>query len=237
MFKAIPSLLDTVEENGAVKKAIESGCLTSGRVKSTDDEFGKGMTFIMQIGQPNAVDPAQAELKDTHGEQFHSDADKQVVEYLTTIEKIDLKNSPIHNPYVVNGPQSGFPMAQKSAAAAAALDDLCKGGIGSGPTTESATPRSRPENISKVGLRYHTAPKQSANVGKDTMKEAEDAVRKQRASTAMAAFAKKSETTMAHRWASLKKRKSKCSAKKSLPLPMDRDGLMAKGLGWDEETA
>jgi hypothetical protein len=36
-------------------------------------------------------------LKDNHSESFHSDADRQVVEYLTTIEKVSF-DSPYHNP-------------------------------------------------------------------------------------------------------------------------------------------
>jgi len=37
-------------------------------------------------------------LANTHGEQFSSDADKEVLNYLKSVESIDLLNSPTHNP-------------------------------------------------------------------------------------------------------------------------------------------
>lgn len=46
-------------------------------------------------------------LIDTHGEQFLSDADKQVLDYVRSIERVDIDLSPTHNPAVPRSYSSG----------------------------------------------------------------------------------------------------------------------------------
>ena len=62
-----------------------------------DAQLSKGMCMVFPIGIPlmrKELDRAgQAELKNTHGEQFHTDNDKQVEEVLTSVEEIHLSLS------------------------------------------------------------------------------------------------------------------------------------------------
>ena len=88
----VSEIKELAGKHGKLKKSLIKG-----------DGLNKAIAFL------TGGDPTEAELKDNHSESWHSDADKEVVAYLTTIEKIDLTSSPTHNPAVVPGPQSGFP--------------------------------------------------------------------------------------------------------------------------------
>jgi hypothetical protein len=92
--------------------------------------LAKAIFVLTGMDHYDAPRPENAVLKDTHGEQFSSDADKEVVNYLTTVEKINLDASPAHNPW---GQPAfhGFPTVQKSTAVTDALDSICKSGFAS----------------------------------------------------------------------------------------------------------
>lgn len=84
---------------------------------------------LIMIVDPSG-DQLDPNLVNTHGEQFSSDADAEVLHYVTHTGIIDTKRSPVHNPpAVVAGPENGFPIGTPIVMRSldSALNDLCKG--------------------------------------------------------------------------------------------------------------
>jgi len=128
------------DKHSSAKKSMEPPSLT------------KAIFVLTGMDHYDQARPENELLKDTHGEQFSSDADKMVVNYLTTVEKINLESSPAHNPW---GQPAfhGYPQVQKAESVVGeghvpmsrpvdgkkkkndkvckALDDLCKGDFAS----------------------------------------------------------------------------------------------------------
>lgn len=138
--KEAPSLVIAIESTEAqINKSIESREQLSGRLVSDPNANalqkalvgGRTITSAHEdIKKGDAENAVENCLKDTHGEQFSPDADKEMVAYLTKIDKVDLHQVP-H----CDGTQmpSGFPVVapgisvqRSNTAVEDALEVVCK---------------------------------------------------------------------------------------------------------------
>ena len=128
-----PSLIEHFEGNQAqINKSIEARETLSGRLASDAQsntlqksiDAGIPIERAHEAGLMKSEDALNECLKNNHGEQFHSDADKEVVAFLTQSAKIDTAVMP-HD----DGKQlHGFPIARSNSAVVDALETVCKSG-------------------------------------------------------------------------------------------------------------
>jgi hypothetical protein len=140
----LPALLINEKESDDVVKSIKEGnCTLQGRLNSQPEilpvqkSFVKGEPIekahmiVMGIGDMGEMNEDHPDyLKNTHGEDFHPDADKEMIQYFTTTKQIDPSRCPVYNPPTQPDPRglvTGAVVYTKSEKVESALENLCKG--------------------------------------------------------------------------------------------------------------
>lgn len=108
-FEAIRSLHENMD--AMQKKSMRGERIAAKLKKCIIDDV---RDLIKSYGEENLIN--------THGEQFMSDADKQVLDWIRSIERIDIDLSPTHNPPVPRSYASHKSMSEETYIAVKAFD-------------------------------------------------------------------------------------------------------------------
>lgn len=104
---------ETVPKAGAKVRKPEKDPVQKEQERQQRKEAGLSKSDLIEKALMFIIDPSQDKkdplLANTHGEEFHSDADKETVDFLTRTGQVN-PNDPVHNPPVT--PElNGFPLA------------------------------------------------------------------------------------------------------------------------------
>ena len=115
-MKSVDQALDDIQKScGSLKPAA-----TDTDVKPRRKRLQKGTVFIIDPSR-DKKDPL---LAGGHGEEFHTDADKETVDFLTSTGSVN-PDDPVHNPPVT--PElNGFPLAVPTFYCSLSASDLLK---------------------------------------------------------------------------------------------------------------
>lgn len=146
----LPPLLINESENEDVVKSIKDNtCTLHGRLNARPDllpiqkSLVKGepiekahMIVLEKVGDLSEAGESQPDyLKNTHGEDWHDDADKEMIQYFTTTKQIDPARCPVYNPPTQPDPRGLFTGAgifTRSEKVEQALDNICKSEVKKG---------------------------------------------------------------------------------------------------------